>query len=104
MKSWNALSNFRKIWGQNEILGIFGSKWNFGENCVQNMNIGKFQVKMKFWEKSRVKKWIWESFGSKWKYDKVYGIAWKYEKIMSHKANMRKYGFKCNIENMMAFY
>ena len=55
MKSWNALSNFRKILGQNEILGIFGSKWNFGENWGQNMNIGKFQVKMKFWEKSRVK-------------------------------------------------
>ena len=78
MKFWGKLGlkyEYRKFPGQNEILG-----------------------------KYRLKKWIWESFGSKWKCDKVYGIECKYEKMMCHKENMRKYGFKCNIENMMAFY
>ena len=104
MKSWNALSNFRKILGQNEILGIFGSKWNFGENCVQNMNIGKFRSKWNFGEKLGSKNEYGKVSDQNENMTKVYGIAWKYEKIMSHKANMRKHGFKCNIENMMAFY
>ena len=69
-----------------------------------NMNMGKFQVKMQFWRKSRVKTWICECFKSKCNFDKIYGITcriWenyvpksKYEKVSWHNANMTSYGLK----------